>query len=155
MLIRLLLTTVAPILILGPPRIGVSTARLPANTSAVIEAHYHTDHDEARVYGTAYHWSGGQRIERPVVLEKATGDRWNLRTTWDTARSVVIVVGVEQGDHGVHGVAEALLRVANGGRVVAFDIAMTDPIIGRAMPRRVTDSEIEAAAERIGARNAE
>lgn len=152
---RFLLAAAVPLLVLGPPRIGVSTTRLPANTAAIIEAHYHTDPQEARVYGNAYSWRGGRRIEQPVTLEKAAGDYWHLKQSWDTGQPTVIVVGVEQGDHGEHGVAEALLRVASGGRVVAFDIAMTDPIIGRAMPRRVTDSEIEAAADRVGARHAE
>lgn len=60
------------------------------------------------------------------------------------------MLGVEQGDHGEHGAAEALVRVARGGRVTAVDVAMTQPILGAPQPRRVNDREIEDALSKLG-----
>jgi hypothetical protein len=139
------------ILLLGPPRIDVRTSNLPAGAIAVAEVHYHTDHDEARVYGTAYGYVQGQRTERVVTLRKMDDHHYRVDNSWGNT-AVALVLGVEQGEHGRHGAAEALLRVDRTGKVLAIDVARTNPIIGSAMPRRVNDREIEGALEQLGYR---
>lgn len=150
----LALTATAGTLILGPPRIEVSTDNVPAGALAVIDAHYHTPESDARVYGTAYTWTQGRRVEREIALRKLEGTHYRVDNTWG-AVPVALVLGVEQGNHGEHGVAEALVRVDRGGKVVAIDIARTNPIIGSPMPRRVTNREIEGALQLLGYRVAE
>lgn len=155
MLIKsLALATLAAAVALGPPRIGVRTTNLPAGAVAVAEVHYHTDHDEARVYGTAYTLEAGRRVEREIALRKLDDHHYRVDHTWG-AQAVALVLGVEQGENGEHGAAEALVRVDRSGRAVRVDVAMTDPIVGRPMPRRVNDREIEGALQSLGYRVAE
>jgi hypothetical protein len=142
-------TALAAAVTLGPPRIAVSTSNLPAGAVALIDAHYHTPEADARVYGTAYTWSQGRRVEREVPLRRLEGTHYRLDNTWG-AMPVALVLGVEQGERGKHGVAEALVRVDRTGKVVAIDIARTNPIIGPPMPRRVNDREIEGALQALG-----
>jgi hypothetical protein len=155
MLAKTLLAATSSLLLIGPPRITVQTANLAAGEIARVEAHFHTDEREARIYGTAYSWSRGERVERDVPLERVDAEHYRVRRSWDAATPVVLVLGVEQGERGEHGVAEALVRVARGGRVVGVDLAMTRPIIGNPMPRRVNDREIEGALDQLGARTAD
>jgi hypothetical protein len=155
MLPKILLVATASTLLLGPPRIAVHTGSLSGNALAVVEAHYHTDKDDARVYATLYGWNSGQRTERSVPLAKLDEHRYRLDRTWTTTTPMVLVVGVEQGENGKHGAAEALIRVARDGRVAGVDVAMTRPIIGSPQPRRVNDREIEGALEQLGARTAD
>jgi hypothetical protein len=155
MLARTLLAAASSLLLLGPPRIAVQTTNLGAGEVARVEAHFHTEEREARVYGTAYSWSRGQRLERDVPLERIDAEHYRVRRSWDAGIPVVLVLGVEQGEGGKHGVAEALVRVARDGRVAGVDLAMTRPIIGNPMPRRVNDREIEGALDQLGARTAD
>jgi hypothetical protein len=152
MLIKTLLAATASLVVLGPPRIAVTTTNLPANALAMIEAHYHTEAKDARVYATLYTWSGNQRAEQSVALAKVDEHRYRLDRIWNVTTPVVLVVGVEQGEGGEHGAAEALIRVARDGRVTGVDVAMTRPIVGNAQPRRVNDREIEGALQQLGAR---
>jgi len=137
-------------LLLGPPSIEVTTTDQPAGVLATIEAHVHTDADEVRVYGTAYTWSGNQRGERVLRLERVDDSHYRVPDGGTPRGPRVLVLGVEQGVGGEHGAAEALLRIDRAGRVTV-SIAKTDPIIGNAMPRRVTDREIENALASIRA----
>jgi hypothetical protein len=139
---------------LGPPRIDVRTSNLPAGAVAVVEARYHTDHGDARIYGTAYTHERGERIARVVTLRQLDATHWQVDRTWG-AMAVALVVGVEQGERGKDGVAEALVRVDRSGKAVAVDIARTDPIVGPPMPRRVNDREIEGALQSLGYRIAD
>ena len=145
MLAKFLIGSTAALLLVGPPRIAVRTSNLPEGAIAVVDAHYHTDHDQARVYGTAYAWQGGRRTEQVVTLDKRDDTRYNVRRSWPLGEPRVLVLGVEQGDHGEHGVAEALVRVDAQGRVTAVDLALTKPIVGAPQPRRVNAREIEDA----------
>lgn len=149
-----LVTVITAAVTLGPPRIGVSTSNLPAGAVAIAEVHYHTDHDEARVYGTAYGYAQGQRTERVVTLRKLDDHHYRVDNTWGS-EPVALVLGVEQGEHGKHGAAEALVRVDRSGKAIAVDIAKTNPIVGSPMPRRVNDREIEGALQALGYRIAE
>jgi hypothetical protein len=155
MIPKLALAATASLLLLGPPRIAVQTSNLAAGEFARIEAHFHTDEEEARVYGTVYSWRNGQRAETDLPLERIDAQHYRVRRSWDAAIPVVLVLGVEQGEDGKHGVAEALVRVTRGGRIAAVDVAMTIPIIGNAQPRRVNEREIEDALHQLGARAAD
>ena len=144
---------IATAVLLGPPRIAVTTDDLPKGAVAMVEAQYHTDHGDARVYGTAYSHEAGKRIEREVTLRKLDANHYQVNNTWG-AMPVALVLGVAQ-DHGDFGAAEALVRVDRTGRVLGIDIAKTNPIIGSSMPRRVNDREIEGALQALGYRIAE
>jgi hypothetical protein len=148
---RTLIAAVASLVVLGPPRIAVQTTNLAPGELARVDAHFHTDEDEARVYGTAYRWVNGARSEAVVPLERIDAQHYRVRRTWDANTPVVLVLGVEQGDGGKHGVAEALVRVDREGRVRGVDVAMTRPIVGNPMPRRVNDREIEGALNQLTA----
>lgn len=155
MLIKsLAVSALAGAVLLGPPRIAVSTDNLPAGAVAMVEAVYHTDHGDARVYGTAYTHESGKRVEREITLRKLDATHYRVDHTWG-ATPVALVVGIEQGHDGKHGVAEALVRVDRHGKVLAVDIARTDPIVGSPMPRRVNDREIEGALQSLGYRIAD
>lgn len=155
MLIKsLAISVLAAAVTLGPPRITVRTTDLPDGAVALVEAEHHTDHGEARIYGTAYTIEAGQRVEREVALRKLDATRYQVNRTWG-AMPVALVLGVEQGDHGEHGVAEALVRVDRSGKAIAVDLALTKPIVGRPMPRRVNDREIEGALQSLGYRIAD
>lgn len=151
MLIKTLLAATSTLLLWGPPRIAVQTANLTGDAVAVVDAHYHTPEADARVYGTLYSWTGGRRVERQIALEKLAEYRYKVSRSWTSTEPMVLVLGVEQGEKGEHGVAEALVRLARGGRVAGVDIAMTRPIAGSPQPRRVNNREIEAALEQLGA----
>lgn len=155
MLIKsLVVTTLAGAVLLGPPRIAVRTTELPAGAVAIITAEYHTDHGDARVYGTIYTLEAGRRVERQISLRKLDATHYRIDHTWG-AMPVALVVGVEQGHDGAHGVAEALVRVDRTGKALAADVARTDPIVGSPMPRRVNDREIEGALQALGYRVAD
>lgn len=145
MLARILIATTAAATILGPPRISVRTSDLPAGAIALVEAHYHTDEDEARVYGTAYAWQDGRRTEQELRLTRRDAHHYTVSRSWPAGQPRVLVLGVEQGKRGEHGVAEALVRVDASGRVTNVDVALTKPISGHELPRRVNDREIENA----------
>ena len=154
MFAKSLLVTGASLVLLGPPRIAVQTDNLSGNALAMIDAHYHTDAKDARVYATLYSWTGNQRTERSVPLSNVAEYRYRLDRTWTTSTPVVLVVGVEQGDHGEHGVAEALIRVNREGRVAGVDIP-TNRRDGHDIPRRITAREIDGALRALGARAAD
>lgn len=146
-----LLLVAAPLLLFGPPRLGVQTERLPAGAVALIDAHYHVPESEARVYATAYRSVGNRREERDVALVRISAERYRLDRSWGDWPAA-IVVGVEQGDHGKHGVAEALLLVDGAGKALRAGIAMTKPIFGSPQPRRVNDREIEEGYKQVATR---
>ena len=154
MLIKTLLAATASLVVLGPPRIAVQTTNLTGNSVAMIVADYHTDEDEARVYGTLYTMASGRRADRAIALEKVDAHRYRVPRSWTTTEPVVLVVGVEQGEKGKHGVAEGLIRVARGGLVTGVDIP-TERSNGHNIPRRITDREIDAALTALGARAAD
>lgn len=154
MITRTLLAAAATSLLLGPPRIAVQATDLPADALAMITADYHTDEAEARVYGTLYRVEQGRRVDRPVALEKLSAHRYRLPRAGLGTEAVVVVVGVEQGENGKHGAAEALLRVARGGRVVGVDIP-TERDGRHHLPRRITAREITAALEQVAAGTAD
>lgn len=146
----LLPALIAPILVLGPAQIEVTTANLPAGAAAIIKAHYHTEASKASVYGTVYTWSGNRRHEREITLHKIDSDRWRLDSDWSAGTPIVVVVGVEQEVNGNRDAAEALIQVGRNGRVKSVAVARTKPILGRPMPRRVSDREIEDALQEMG-----
>jgi hypothetical protein len=155
MLMKTILASTVSLLLIGPPRIAVQTTNQTGSALATIDAHFHTEEKDARVYATLYSWAGNQRTERTVALARLDEHRYRLDRTWVSTTPVVVVVGVEQGEAGKHGVAEALIRVARDGRVAGVDVAMTRPIAGSPQPRRVNDREIEGALEQLGARVAD
>lgn len=154
MLIKTLLAATASLAVFGPPRIAVQTTNLTGNAVALITADYHTEEAEARVYGTLYSITAGQRADRVVALEKLDAHRYRVPRSWTTTEPVVLVVGVEQGEKGEHGAAEALIRVARGGRVAGVDIP-TERRSGHNIARRITQGEIDGALTQLGARTAD
>lgn len=147
----LALAATAGVLTMGPPRIGVRTDHLPAGVVAIVDAHYHVPEAEARVYATAYRNVGNRREERDVPLTRLTPERFQFARSWGNWPAAV-VVGVEQGEHGKHGVSEALILIDASGKAVRADVAMTKPILGNPMPRRVSDSEIEEGYRQLSSR---
>lgn len=154
MLTRTLLAATITTLFLGPPRIAVQTTDVPGGGLAMITADYHTDEAEARIYGTLHRIDQGRRVERAVTLEKVTAHRYRLTRSWTGTEPVVVVVGVEQGESGKHGAAEALIRVARDGRVVGVEIP-TERDGRHVLPRRITTREVDSALEQLGARAAD
>jgi hypothetical protein len=151
MLKSLAVFAVMPLLLFGPPRIAVTTTDLPAGVVAIVEARYHVPEADARVYATAYRNVGNRREEREVRLTRIDAEHYRLERTWGSWPAAV-VVGVEQGEHGKHGVAEALVLVDATGKAVRADIAKSKPIFGNPMPRRVNDNEIEEGFKQVGSR---
>ena len=94
MLIKTLLAATASLVVLGPPRISVQTTNVPGNAVAIINADYHTEEDEARIYGTLYSMTGGRRTDRVLTLEKIDAHHYRLPRSWTTTEPVVVVVGV-------------------------------------------------------------
>lgn len=154
MIARTLLTAAISMLLLGPPRIAVQTTNLPGDALAMVTADYHTDEDDARIYGTLYSINQGQRVDRAISLEKVAEHRYRLTRSWTGTEPVVVVVGVEQGANGKHGAAEALIRVARGGRVAGVEIP-TQREGNHNLQRRITQREINAALDQLGARAAD
>lgn len=146
-----LLLVAAPLLLFGPPRIVVQTERLPAGAVAILDAHYHVPESDARVYATAYRNVGTTREEREVALTRIDAQHYRLDRTWGDWPAAV-VVGVEQGEHGKHGVSEALVLVDRSGKAVRAVTAMSKPIFGNPQPRRVNDREIEEGYKAVAGR---
>jgi hypothetical protein len=154
MLAKTLLAATASMLLVGPPRIAVQTNGLTGDAIAMVDVHFHTDEDEARIYGTAYTLAGGRRVDRTIPLDRIDASHYRVRRTWTSTDPMVLVLGVEQGEGGKHGAAEALVRLARGGRVVGVDIP-TERRDGHTLPRRITEREIDGALERLGTRAAD
>jgi hypothetical protein len=154
MLAKTLFAAAASMLLVGPPRIAVQTTNLTGDTIAMVEAHFHTDEDEARVYGTAVTLVSGRRVDRTIPLDRIDASHYRVRRTWTSTEPMVLVLGVEQGEGGKHGAAEALVRLARGGRVVGVDIP-TERRDGHTLPRRITEREIDGALTQLGARSAD
>ena len=145
----LALAAIGGLVLLGPPRIAVSTENLPDGAVAVVEAQYHTDHGKARVYGTAYSYAQGKRVERDVALRQLDDHHYRVDASWG-AMPVALAVGVEQVGDDHFGPAEALIQVDRNGKAIAVAVARTNPIFGSGMPRRVNDREIEGALQALG-----
>jgi hypothetical protein len=154
MFIKTLLAATASLALFGPPRIAVQTTNVTGNAVAIITADYHTEEADARVYGTLHTIASGQRATRAIALEKLDAHRYRVPRSWTTTEPVVVVVGVEQGEKGKHGVAEGMIRVARGGSVAGVDIP-TERTNGHNIPRRITDREIDAAFLQLGVRAAD
>lgn len=154
MLIKTLLAATASLTMFGPPRIAVQTTNVTGNAIAVITADYHTEEADARVYATLHTLSSGQRTGRAIALEKVDAHRYRVPRSWTTTEPLVLVVGVEQGEKGEHGAAEAMIRVARGGQVAGVDVP-TDRRNGHNIPRRIAEREIDAALTALGARAAD
>ena len=154
MLIKTLLAAAVSLAVFGPPRIAVQTTNLTGNAVALIVADYHTEEADARVYGTLYTMASGARTDRAIALEKVDAHRYRVPRSWTTTEPVVLVVGVEQGEKGKHGVAEGLIRIARGGQVAGVGIP-TERTNGHNIPRRITQREIDAAFTALGVRAAD
>lgn len=154
MLSKLLLSTTTTMLLLGPPRIAVQTTNLTGDAVAVITADYHTDEDDARIYATLYTNDGGERRERTITMNKLDAHRFRITRSLVGTDPGVLVVGVEQGEQGKHGAAEALIRLRRGGVIGGVDIP-TERSGNHNLPRRITEREITAALGQVGARAAD
>jgi hypothetical protein len=155
MLAKSLIAATTSLLLLGPPRIAVQTTNLAPGEFARIEAHFHTEEKEARVYGTVHSVVDGRRQAVVLPLDRIDAQHYRVRQSWGASTPVVLVLGVEQGEQGRHGVAEAMVRVARDGRIAGVDVVTESPRDGHRLPRRVTDREIVSALEQLGARVAD
>jgi hypothetical protein len=94
--------------------------------------------------------ASGRRISYPLTLDKlAERGRYVVRRRWDATRPVVLVLTVEQGNHDSHGVAEAVVKVAAGGKVVSVDYPKAEGEPDARWPRRATAAEVDAALAQI------
>lgn len=141
---------------LGPPRITVTHQGVRGDTVAFVHGQHHTDLTDVPVTGRLETVASGQRISYAIKLDKLpSAGRYVIRRVWDTARPVVLVLTLEQGDHGEHGVAEAVVRVAAGGTVVGVEYPRGSGVFGAQTPRRATPAEITAALDQLGVRVAD
>lgn len=139
----------------GPPSIHVravtpSTTGAPAGAVLMIEGRHHTSLGSFDIIGRAESVQNGKRITKPIALTKASTGLFAVTRQWETGSPWVLVFSAEQGDDGVHGIAEALVRVDARGAIV--DIEHHNPAIvanKAVMPKPITEKEVVAALASI------
>lgn len=142
--------------LLGPPHITVRAvpvgARgLPADAALLVQGEHHSDRELLTVTGRAEGVQGGRRVTRPLTLAPRGKSEYVVTRQWSRGTPWVLVFAAEQGPDGRHGVAEAMVKVDAAGAVTGIEhpkSAWTD----RNQPRRLTEREIRAALESLGAK---
>jgi hypothetical protein len=145
----LALATIAAAGALGPPRITVrAVTGTPPTADAVLEviSEHHTTEGDAETSAQAIAVRNGTRVTSAITLTPAGAPgRYGVTRQWEAGTAWVLLFRVTQGDHGAHGVAEALVRVDAMGRIGEITHARASNLRGDRYPRAFTEREIDEA----------
>ncbi|MEP7346067.1 MAG: hypothetical protein ABI877_12400 [Gemmatimonadaceae bacterium] len=143
-------------LLFGPPSIKVETVTNPADAAVkgavfMIVARHHVSADSVEVTARAEGVIAGARVSRVLTLTPtARTGVFGVKRQWDEAQPWVLVFTVASKAHDKDGVAEAVVRLSAGGRVLGIDYPMGKLAGGYPWPRKVTAEEIDAALTTMG-----
>ncbi|MCA0374496.1 MAG: hypothetical protein LCH84_02430 [Gemmatimonadetes bacterium] len=136
----------------GPPHLTVTavapqpaTPGAPAFTVA-IEHH----HEDVAVTARAEGVQRGVPVTRALTLVRRDSTHYTVARQWDAGTPWVLVLAVEQGEGGRHGVAEAVVSIDARGAVQGITYTTPGFVDGTKEPRRVTRREVQAALAKLG-----
>lgn len=141
------LCTIVPLLLLGPPSVTVRHEGLPQGVALRVEAHVHAEQAHSRVMARVVTLRGRALDETPVVLRTIEPlHQYELAGPIPGTGARALVVTVEQGRDGEHGVAEALVHVAADGTIREVTYPRGRWYDMPNAPRRATTAELRRAA---------
>lgn len=132
----------------GPPWISIELPANPWDPSTrgaflVVHAFHHGTPLSLPLTGVAEGVVNGQRRSIPLQFERTSRQGvYALRNQWGRDGRWVLVITVTQGDK--DDVAQAIVQIGENGQVLAVQVP-TRPHREGAIPRRVTQAEIESA----------
>lgn len=134
---------------LGPPNIAVrAVTGTPPTPGAVLEVSIEHHHEKVAVSGRALTMRNGAEVERTITLTQAgSAERYGVAQQWERGTAWLLLFKVQQGDGGVHGTAEAMVRVNAEGRIGEITMAGRTNRTTDRFPRAFNASEIRAALE--------
>ncbi|MES3033380.1 MAG: hypothetical protein V4813_05220 [Gemmatimonadota bacterium] len=140
----------------GPPHISVrkvSTAdTAPAGAVLLVEGGHHDKDAELNIIGRAEGLQNGKRISQPLRLEKQSAGHYSLSKQWQDGTPWILVLAVDQGSAGAHGVAEALVKVDASGTIGAIEYPAPGWIGRTNTPKRTASTVIDAMLAQMVAR---
>jgi hypothetical protein len=155
-LIALALGTFGTTALFGPPRITVrqvtDPSSAPPGAVLLIEGIHHDEMGKLLVTGRAEGLRQGQRIERPLTLNRIDDGHYSVTRQWSAGMPWVLVFAVEQGEHASHGVAEAMVQVSAEGKIIGIEHRQPAWIANSSEPRRISSREIGDALSRLAVR---
>lgn len=142
-------------LFFGPPSIHVRTVTpatkdAPAGAVLMIDGKHHTSLGNFDIIGRAESFQNGRRVTKPLTLTRISTGLFAVSRQWENGSPWVLVFSAEQGDDGVHGIAEALVKVDARGTIV--DIQHRNPAIVNnkvVVPKAVGESDILTALQSL------
>ena len=133
----------------SPPRILVkpvsNPAAAPAGAVFLVEGEHHSETDLLTITGRAEGMVSGKRVTKQLTLVKASGGQYSLTKQWDAGSPWVLVLTVEQGAGGSHGVAEAIVQIDAAGKLLNIDYPAAGWEGKDYIPKRTSSATIEAA----------
>ena len=137
----------------GPPHIVVKPVTDPASAPAgavfLLEGEHHSETDLLTLTGRAEAIVNGKRVTKPLMLVKSSGGHYSVTKQWDAGAPWILVIAAEQGEHGSHGVAEALVKIDATGKVMSIDYPTAGWEGKNFTPKRTSAAVIEAALTRM------
>lgn len=158
MSIRLAIAAASISLLFGPPNIKIETVSNPATAVVkgavlMVTGRHHVSADEIRVTGRAEGIVAGKRVTQNLTLIPAGSPSvYGVTRQWTAGQPWVLVFTVTSAAHDADGVAEALVKLAEDGRVVGIDYPMGALAGGTPWPRKVGAREIDDALAALARR---
>ncbi len=153
-----LITTAALACIAGfsPPRIHVTVVgprdTAPAGTVLLVEGHRHVDSEPLTITGRAEGVQNGRRVSLPLTMASAGPGKYGVTRQWISGSPWLLILTAGQGDHGTHGIAEALVKIDTAGEIVGIDYPAAGWIGNSETPKRTTAAEIDAVLATLATR---
>ena len=137
-------------LLLGPPSIKVEAVANPAMAPVqgavfLVTGRHHGATEGFTLTGRAEGLIAGKRVTRALMLAPAGSPGvYGVTRQWDPGVPWVLVFTVDEPDHGDHGYAEAMVRIASDGKTlgIEYPVGKWD---ASPWPRRVAATEVDAA----------
>ncbi|MDX2193997.1 MAG: hypothetical protein NW201_11620 [Gemmatimonadales bacterium] len=144
----------------GPPYISIELPpnpydRTTAGAFLLVHTFHHDNETGLTVSGRAEGIVGGKRVSQPLALEKTSRPGvYALRKSWSDDGVWTLVLTVDQGGPREWAVAEAMVEVARGGKVVGVSVPrepkgdqrFADGRFPRAVSAREVDLALSALA---------
>jgi hypothetical protein len=133
---------------LGPPRVTVTeVSGTPPTPNAVLQVvAEHHDHGPPELSARVLTLHNGIRVSNPIRVTAASRPGvFGIARQWEAGAPAVIVVTLRQGDDAPAGVAEAMVKVNDQGRITGITTAMGTNLRRDRFPRAFTSSELDAA----------
>lgn len=142
--------------VFGPPHITVKKVAVgdnaPAGAVLLVEGSHHDKTAELNIIGRTEGIVNGKRVSQPLRLEKQSVGHFSVAKQWQDGSPWILVLSVDEGAAGAHGVAEALVQVDATGTIGTIEYPAPGWIGRSNTPKRTPSAAIDAMLAQMVAR---